>query len=130
MPLAPHHTIGRIYATDWTVAHVAKLLKFNAARGMIRAARTTGSDYALQQDYLRTCSARHLPSRTIVTFTREQQDNCWHAALASADINDYLPWDRATAEEWLAALFGDDLSRVYESPGPITDPARHFRLPA
>jgi hypothetical protein len=131
--LAAQHTVGRIFDTDWTIANVAKLLKFNAARGMLRSGPATGGRLAIQLNYLRTVSARHLPTGVIVTFTREEEGNCWHAALCFADLDHYLPWNDAIAEEWLTALFGADRPRVLESFDPAPDasvPVRHFRLPA
>ena len=127
-PLAPQHTVGRIFDTDWTIANVAKLLKFNAARGMLRSGPATGGRLAIQVNYIRTVSARHLPSKSVVTFTREEEGDCWHLALCFADLNQYLPWDDAVAEEWLAAFFGDDRPRLQESADP-SGLSRHFRLP-
>ena len=128
-PLAPQHLVGRIFDTDWTIANVAKLLKFNAARGMVRRGPATGGQLAIQTNYLRTVSARHLPSGAVVTFTREQEGNCWHAAICFADFNQYLPWNEALAEEWLAELFGESRPLVEESvdAGGVV---HHFRVPA
>jgi hypothetical protein len=125
--LAPQHTVGRIFDTDWTIANVAKLLKFNAARGMVRRGVATGGTLAIQTNYVRTVSARHLPTNAVVTFTREEEGNCWHAAICFADLNQYLPWNDAVAEEWLAELFGAERPRVLESvdAGGVV---RHFKL--
>jgi hypothetical protein len=127
--LAPQHQVGRIFDTDWTVANVAKLLKFNAARGMVRSGPATGGRLVIQLNYLRTVSARHMPTGAVVTFTREEEGNCWHAAICFADANHYLPWNNAVAEEWLAALFGADRPRLVESvdAGGVV---HHFKLPA
>jgi len=127
--LAPQHQVGRIFDTDWTIANVAKLLKFNASRGMIRSGPATGGRLAIQLNYLRTCSARHMVSGAVVTFTREEEGNCWHAAICFADLNHYLPWNDAVAEEWLAALFGAERPRVTES-ADAGGVVRHFKLPA
>uniref|UniRef100_Q01NY4 Uncharacterized protein n=1 Tax=Solibacter usitatus (strain Ellin6076) TaxID=234267 RepID=Q01NY4_SOLUE len=128
-PLEPRHLVGRIFGTDWTVANVAKLLKFNAARGMVRSGPATGGRLVIQANYLRTVSARHLPSGAVVTFTCEEEGNFWHAAICFADLNQYLPWNAAAAEEWLAALFGADRPRLQESveAGGVV---HHFKLPA
>jgi hypothetical protein len=131
--LAAQHTVGRIFDTDWTIANVAKLLRSNAARGMLRSGAVTGGRLAIQLNYLRTVSARHLPTGVIVTFTRDEEGNCWHAAFCFADLDHYLPWNDAIAEEWLAALFGADRPRVQESvdaAAAAASPVRHFRLPA
>ena len=131
--LAAQHTVGRIFDTDWTIANVAKLLRFNAARGMLRAGAVTGGRLAIQLNYLRTASARHLPTGVAVTFTRDEEGNCWHAALCFADRDHYLPWNAAIAEQWLAALFGADRARVQESVEAAPNaaiPVRHFKLPA
>jgi hypothetical protein len=127
--LAPQHTVGRIFDTDWSVANVAKLLKFNAARGIMRSGPATGGRLAIQTNYLRTVSARHMPTNTVVTFTRDEEGNCWHAAICFADLNRYLPWNDQAAEEWLAELFGEDRVRVQES-ADAGGVVRHFRLPA
>ena len=125
--LAAQHTVGRIFDTDWSIANIAKLLKFNAARGMVRSGAATGGRLVIQLNYLRTVSARHLPTGAVVTFTREEEGNCWHAAICFADLNQYLPWNDAVAEEWLAALFGADRPRLQESvdAGGVV---RHFKL--
>ncbi len=127
--LAPQHQVGRIFDTDWTVANVAKLLKFNAARGMVRSGPATGGRLVVQLNYLRTVSARHMPTGAVVTFTREEEGNCWHAAICFADRDQYLPWNAAVAEEWLAALFGADRPRLVESvdAGGVV---HHFKLSA
>jgi hypothetical protein len=133
--------LGRIFGSDWSIANVAKLLRFNAARGILRdAGPVSGSLLAVNRDYIRTVSARHLPTRVSVTFTRDQSCNCWHAALcfASMDLpgmDAYLPWDDAIAERWLAALFGEDRPRVREETGPtsgdsVRSGVRHFKLDA
>jgi hypothetical protein len=62
-PNAAPRTEGRIFDTDWSVANVARLLRANAGRGTWRHAATTGgSTGSVNQYYLRTVSARHLPS--------------------------------------------------------------------
>ena len=131
--LAPQHTVGRIFDTDWSIANVVRLLKSNAARGMLRAGPVTGGRLEIQLNYLRTVSARHLPSGVTVTFTRDEEGNCWHAAICFADRDHYLPWNDGVAEEWLSALFGADRPRVRESVDAAPNPAipvRHFKLPA
>ena len=115
VPLAPRHTRGRIFATDWTIANVAKLLRFNAGQGILRAGPVTGGLRALNQEYLRKASARHLPSGVTVTFTREEAGNCWHAELCFADLYRYLPWNQHVAEEWLEALFPEDRASLIET---------------
>jgi hypothetical protein len=128
--------LGRIFGNDWSIANVAKLLRFNAARGVLRdAGPVTGGLLAVNRDYIRTVSARHLPTRVSVTFTRDQSGNCWHAALCFAGTDAYLPWDDAIAEQWLEALFGQDRPRVREdtkitSAEAGRSSARHFKLDA
>ena len=41
--LDPRHTLGRIFGTDWTIANVAKLLRFNAAQGAVITAQGIGA---------------------------------------------------------------------------------------
>jgi hypothetical protein len=64
-----------------------------------------------------------------VTFTRDEEGNCWHAAICFADLNNYLPWNAALAEEWLAELFGESRPLAQESvdAGGVV---HHFRVPA
>ncbi len=135
-PNAVPPALGRIYGDDWSIANVARLLRFNAARGVLRdGAALTGSLLAVNRDYVRTVSARHLPTHVSVTFTRDQSGNCWHAALCFASADAFLPWDNAIAERWLAALFGEDRPRVREEPQSISGEearpgVRHFKLDA
>jgi hypothetical protein len=96
---------------------------------MVRSGPATGGQLVIQTHYLRTVSARHLPSGAVMTFTREEEGNCWHAAICFADFNNYLPWNAAVAEEWLAALFGESRPLAEESvdAGGVV---HHFRVPA
>ncbi len=133
-PRVVPETQGRVYGDDWSIANVAKLLRFNAARGVLRdRGQVTGGLQAINRDYIRTVSAHHLPSGMVVTFTHEEAGDCWHAALCFASRGMYLPWNDAVAEEWLAALFGEDRPRVREdaqvTPGGANPQGvRHFRL--
>ena len=62
-PTATPKTLGRTFDTDWSIANVAKLLRANANRGAWRSNQTTGGSTAVvNQNYLRTVSARHRPS--------------------------------------------------------------------
>jgi hypothetical protein len=124
--LDPRHTLGRIFGTDWTIANVAKLLRANAAQGILRAGPLTGGMREINQDYLRRTSARHLPSNVVATFRRDDH-HAWHAELCFAGLQNYLPWNDAVAEEWLAALFLECRPLVCECPSdsPVT---RHFTL--
>ncbi len=64
-PAAAPRTQGRIFGTDWSIANVARLLRANAGRGVWRTAATaSGSTGSVNQYYLRTVSAHHLPSET------------------------------------------------------------------
>ena len=110
MTLDPRHTVGRIFGTDWTVANVAKLLRFNAGQGVVR----TGPLQDIDRDYLRRTSARHMPSGVTVTFRRDPSGNL-QAGLCFAGLDCYYPWSDAWAEEWLKALFGEDRPRVRET---------------
>jgi hypothetical protein len=115
-PIAAPRTEGRIFDTDWSVANVARLLRSNAGRGVWRhAVATGGSTGSVNQYYLRTVSARHLPSGVSVIFMRLEQENCWYASLCFAAADGVLPWNPEAAESWLWALFGEDRPRVCES---------------
>ena len=68
-PVAAPHTEGRVFGTDWSIANVAKLLRSNAARGVWRSAGTAGGYTAkINQNYVRTVSARHLPTSVTLIF--------------------------------------------------------------
>jgi hypothetical protein len=124
-PLDPQPTVGRIFGSDWTIANVAKLLRFNAGQDFLRAGPLIGGLREISQNYLRRTSARHLPSGITVTFRRDTTGN-WHAELCF----DCLPWNDAGAEEWLAALFLQDRPRVREVTESSSQPnkVRHFKL--
>jgi hypothetical protein len=112
-PIAAPHTEGRVFGTDWSIANVATLMRSNAVRGMWRRAGTAGGYTArLNQNYLRTVSARHLPTSVTLIFMHLEDENCWYASLCFAGADDYLPWNGDIAEQWLRALFGQDRPRV------------------
>ena len=127
--LGPQPTLGRIFGSDWTIANVAKLLRFNAGQDFVRAGPLLGGLREISENYLRRTSAQHLPSGVTVTFRRDITAN-WHAEICFAGLDHYLPWNDALAEEWLAALFLQDRPRVREvtegAPRPNT--VRHFKL--
>ncbi|MGA2738034.1 MAG: hypothetical protein ABSG65_11350 [Bryobacteraceae bacterium] len=128
-PLGPQPTLGRIFGSDWTIANVAKLLRFNAGQDFVRTGPLLGGLREIGENYLRRTSARHLPSGVTVTLRRDTIGN-WHAELCFAELDHYLPWNDALAEEWLAALFLQDRPRVRD----VTEGAaqsksvRHFKL--
>jgi hypothetical protein len=126
-PIAAPHTLGRIFGTDWSIANVAKLLRSNAGRGAWRETATTGGSTAkVNQNYLRTVSARHLPTAVSLIFMRLEEENSWYASLCFANDADYLPWQEEIAEQWLWALFGEDRHLLVEAPKSPT--ARQFTL--
>jgi hypothetical protein len=127
--LDPQPTPGRIFGTDWTIANVAKLLRFNAGQDFVRAGPLTGGLREIHENYLRKTSARHLPSGVTVTLRRDITRN-WHAEICFAGLDRYLPWNDALAEEWLAALFLHDRPRVQEvtEVSPQSNRVRHFKL--
>jgi hypothetical protein len=124
-PLGPQPTPGRIFGSDWTIANIAKLLRFNAGQDFVRPGPLIGGQREINENYLRRTSARHLPSALTVTFRRDITGN-WHAGLSF----DRLPWNDALAEEWLAALFQQDRPRVHEITESTSLPntVRHFKL--
>ena len=127
-PAAAPRTQGRVFGTDWSVANVARLLRANAGRGVWRpAATTSGSTGSVNQYYLRTVSAHHLPSEASVIFMRLEQENCWYLSLCMASADELRPWNSETAELWLCALFGEDRPRVREAPG-LNPNVRQFTL--
>jgi hypothetical protein len=122
-PAAAPQTLGRTFDTDWSIANVAKLLRANASRGVWRSAAPTGGTAgSVNQYYLRTVSASHLPSRASLIFMRQEPENCWYLSLCFAQA-----WNQETAELWLWALFGEDRPRVVEIP-PEAPNIRQFTL--
>jgi hypothetical protein len=127
-PAAAPRTQGRIFGTDWSVANVARLLRANAGRGVWRtAAAASGSSGSVNQYYLRTVSAHHLPSEVSVIFMRLERENCWYLSLCMASAEEVQPWNAETAELWLWALFGEDRPRVREAP-TVNPNVRQFTL--
>jgi hypothetical protein len=113
VPIAAPHTTGRIFGSDWSIVNVARLLRSNAARGAWRdTVSPSGSMTVVNQQYLRTVSAQHLPTSVSLIFMQLEQANCWYASLCFASADDYLPWNEEAAEAWLGALFGEDRPRV------------------
>jgi hypothetical protein len=123
--LEPQPVLGRTFGSDWTIANIAKLLRFNAGQDYVRPGPLIGGLREISENYLRRTSARHLPSGLTVTFRRDITGN-WHAELCF----DALPWNDALAEEWLVALFLQDRSRVREVTEGASQPntVRHFKL--
>jgi hypothetical protein len=112
-PIAGPHTEGRTLGADWSIAHVAKLLRSNAGRGAWDSScATSGSLAEVNQYYIRKVSAKHLPTSVSLIFMRLAKENCWYASLCFAGADGYLPWNAKTAERWLWALFGEDRPRV------------------
>jgi hypothetical protein len=129
--LDPRHTIGRIFGADWTLANVAKLLRFNAGQGVLPVGPLSGASQESNQDYLRRTAARHIPSGTVVSLRRDTAGN-WYAELCFAGLDDYFSWNDEWAEAWLNALFPADRARVREVPDAEPDRfgTRRFVLPA
>lgn len=128
LPVASPSTEGRIFDTDWSIANVARLLRANAGRGAWRHSATTGGSTAsVNHYYLRTVSARHLPSGTSVIFMRLEHENCWYASLCFAGAGGVLPWNPEAAELWLWALFGEDRPRICET-ADVSPNVRQFTL--
>lgn len=127
--LGPQPILGRTFGSDWTIANVAKLLRFNAGQDFLRAGPLIGGLREIGENYLRRTSARHLRSGVTVTFRRDITGN-WHAELCFAELDHYLPWNDALAEEWLAALFLHDRPRVRDvtEGDPQQNTVRHFQL--
>ena len=127
-PAAAPRTQGRIFGTDWSIVNVARLLRANAGRGVWRtAAAGSGSTASVNQYYLRTASAHHLPSEASVVFMRLESENCWYLSLCFAAAEQVQPWNNETAELWLRSLFGEDRPRGREAS--TLDPnVRQFTL--
>ena len=82
--------------------------------------RTAGGYLSkINQDYTRKASARHLATSVTLIFMRLEDENCRYASLCFAAADDYLPWNRETAEQWLGALFGEDRPRVIEDSAAV-----------
>jgi len=114
-PIAAPHTEGRVFGADWSIANVATLLRSNATRGAWRSAGTSGGLTAkLNQNYVRTVSAQHLPTGVTLIFMRLEAEHCRYASLCFASADDYTPWNGTIAEQWLCALFGPERSQVLD----------------
>src|SRR5580698_6728524 len=126
-PLDPQPNVGRTFGNDWTIANVAKLLRFNAGQDFVRPGPFTGGVREIGESYLTRTSARHLPSNATVAFRRDSTVPR-HAALCFAAVYHYRPWIEALAEEWLTALFLQDRPRVREvtEGGAAGVSVRHF----
>jgi hypothetical protein len=122
----PQQCPGRIFGNDWTIANVAKLLRFNAGQSTLRAGPLTGMQREINQEYLRKTCAQHLPSGVSVALRRDETSN-WHAELGFAEP---ATWNDTVAEEWLAALFLEHRSQVRESTdaGSLPNRIRQFKL--
>ena len=129
LPIAVPQTEGRIFGTDWSIANVAKLLRSNAGRGIWRQTVASGSSMArINQNYLRTASARHLPTSVSLIFLQLENPNAWYASLCFTDGDRPLPWNAEAAELWLNTLFGEDRHRAVEVTGESEGPSRQFTL--
>jgi hypothetical protein len=128
-PLGPQPAPGRIFGSDWTIANVARLLRFNAAQDFVRTGPLVGGLREIGENYLRRTSARHLPSDATVTFRRDIDGNL-NAEIYFAALDHYLPWNDVLAEQWLTALFLQDRPRVRHVTGGASQPdtVRHFKL--
>jgi len=112
-PIAGPRTEGRTLGKDWSIAHVAKLLKSNAGRGAWDSSPGTGGGLsAVNEYYIRKVSAKHLPTSVSLIFMHLAKEDCWYASLCFASADGYLPWNAEVAERWLCALFGEDRSRI------------------
>ena len=127
VPLDPHPAPARIFGSDWTIANVAKLLRFNAGQDFVRKGPLSGGPRAISETYLRKTSALHLPSGVAVTFRRDIAGNR-HAEIGFTGLDHCLPWNDAIAEEWLAALFLQDRPRVREVTEGVPQAVRHFMV--
>lgn len=127
LPVAATLTEGRTFGTDWTIAHVAKLLRANAGMGTWDSSASGGSAEAVNQFYLRKVSARHMRTRASLIFMRLAKEDCWYLSLCFADASGYLPWNPIAAEQWLCALFGEDRPRIREE-NPDNPTVRQFTL--
>jgi hypothetical protein len=124
LPVASPQTEGRTFGTDWSIANVATLLRSNAGRGMWRES-ATGTMAKVNQNYLRTVSARHLPTRVSLIFLHLDGDR-WYASLCFTANDEYLPWNDEVAELWIRALF--DANQPEALPGAEPIGPRQFLL--
>lgn len=125
LPIAAPHSEGRIFGTDWSIANVATLLRSNASRGMWRTGGTGGYNDAINKHYLRTASARHMPTSVSLIFLK-LQDESWYLSICFAGADDYLPWNVDAAELWLWALF--DQNRPHAVEEVVSASVRQYKL--
>ena len=122
---------GRIYGPEWSLENVARRLRFEADRGFLR-----GVDLKADAEYRKKCSARHIPSRCSVILTRDDvapAPKGYHASICFIGETGYEPWNEATADRWLLALFGADVAHVRAYTAALTavgrtKGVRHFLL--
>jgi hypothetical protein len=129
LPVATPDTEGRTFGNDWSIANVATLLRSNAQRGVYRLSSTGGTMAKVNQHYLRTVSARHLPTNVSLIFMRLEDGKSWYASLCFMSDDDDGTWNDEVAEQWLSALFGADRLRVREEVAPDSrENLRQFTL--
>jgi hypothetical protein len=128
-PIAAPRTEGRVFGADWSIAHVATLLRANASRGMWRST-SPGDGYTanINRRYLQMGSAQHLPTNVTLIFMQLQDERSWYASICFASADNYLPWDGETAEKWLRALFDEDRPRVLEHPPTVTEESNNLSV--
>lgn len=101
LPIAGPESEGRTFGTDWSIANVVKLLRSNAGRGVWRQIVPVGGSMArINQNYLRTVSARHMPTGVSVIFMQLETPNHWYASLYFTK-----GWNEGVAALWLNGLF-------------------------
>jgi hypothetical protein len=130
-PSATPRSAGRVFGTDWSIVNVATLLRSNAGRGVWRPSVTPGGyTPKINQHYIQTVSAQHLPTGVNVIFM--QLDDCWRASICFCADGELAPWNDGVAELWLRSLFGQDRpnARAADDGDPAANASvRNFILP-
>lgn len=132
----------RNFDQHWLKFSIAKWMRNNAARSPTYNGLATAANQAL----IESMTARHLPSGTLIIFTRDagmhssgwwknpDYERCWHLSLSFHDpiTGEDGPKDTKLTEEWLDAFYGDDCRYVWAEP-PYSDGGKkadvwHYRV--
>jgi hypothetical protein len=107
----------RIYGSDWLKTSVAAKMRGRAARGIFAGELTARSSA-----YMDDCRGVHLPTGTILIFTRDSghhtsgwfknpdYERCLHLSLSFRDplnIDTVRDFDPELAKEWCRLFFGE-----------------------
>lgn len=132
----------RNFDQHWLRHNIAQWMRVNAMRSGTYDGLATESNRWL----MRSCTARHLPSGTLLIFTRDagmhssgwwknpDYERCWHLSLSFHDpiTGEDGPKDARLTDEWLEAFYGDDCRYAWAEPPYSPDGKKadvwHYRV--